>query len=277
MARKTTYAEPTRLDDSVLDALGSDPKTVEDNAGPAARVFIRALDRAVALQTGVIVKYVARLRRKNPEASPAQFQDKLDAHFRRLAAGSGAGVGAAAAIPGIGLLTGTAAIGAESLLFLDAAAFYTLASAHLRGVDVTDPQRRRALILVALLGSQGSAIVDTVVGDLSSASAARAAKVPATSWIGRLSPVKLGGINSRLLKAALKRFSKRLTRGWVGKVMPLGIGAVIGTVANRKLAKDVIANTALSFGPAPRDFTVELDELPQPTKEEAAVIDELDD
>ena len=31
--------------------------------------------------------------------------------------------------------------------------------------------------------------------------------------------------------------------------MPLGIGAVIGTVANRKLAKSVIANAQESLGP----------------------------
>lgn len=240
-----------------------DPAAWERSAGPVAQVFISVLDRAVSLQTGAIVAYVSRLRRAYPEASPAQLQARMDTHFLRLATGTGVGVGATAAIPGIGLLTGAAAIGAESLVFLDAAAFHALASAQLRGVDVTDPQRRRALILVALLGAQGSAIVAAFLGDVGAAGAGRAAQstsAPAGRWISRLSPVKLGGINQRLFSAVLKRFGTRLTRGWVGKLMPLGVGAALGMAANRKLAREVIANTAVAFGP------------PEPTAREGALI-----
>ena len=56
-------------------------------------------------------------------------------------------------------------------------------------------------------------------------------------------------LNGRLLSLATKRLGNRVRNAWLGKLMPLGIGAVIGTVANRKLATSVIANAQESLGP----------------------------
>lgn len=244
-------------DDAILDGLGSDPESLEDNASQAARVLIRALDRAVSMQSGQIKNYVARVRRNSPEASPREVQKVMDKHFTRLSTGTGAGVGATAAVPGIGFVTGTAAVGAESLVFLDAAAFYTMANAYLRGVDIDDPQRRRALILVVLLGTKGTAIVDTVVGDLDDARG-----LPTGKALNRFSGPALSGINDRLMRAAIRRVGGRLARGWIGKIMPLGIGAVIGTVANRRLAKSVVGSIRDSLGAPPEQFAVALEDLP---------------
>ena len=46
--------------------------------------------------------------------------------------------------------------------------------------------------------------------------------------------------NKRLSTMFTKQATKRLKWGWVSKLMPLGIGAVLGSMANRKLAKKVI-------------------------------------
>lgn len=233
---------------TVTDAVGSDPKALEDQASVAAKSLITALDKAVHMQTGVIENYLAWLRRKNPDASPAEIQALLDKHFLRLATGSGAGVGVTAAIPGIGFLTGALAIGAESLVYLDAAAFYTVASAHLRGVDIKHPERRRALILVVLLGTAGTAIVDATVGDIS-----RRQKAPAVA-ISRFSIRNLMEVNDRMLRYAVKQATKQFRTTWIGKLLPLGIGAVLGTLANRKLAKKTIGNAHDSLGPVPASF-----------------------
>lgn len=248
---------------SVLDALGSDPATIEDNAGPVGRTLIRALDKAVHVQSGAINAYINTIRARNPEASPAEIQDILDKHFMMVATGSGASAGAAAAIPGIGFFMGAAAVGAESLVFLDAASFYTVASAKIRGVDISDPERRRTLILIALLGSQGTAIVDAFLGEANS----KGRLLPAPSAIARFSAPKITEINSRLLRTTLKQIRKRFTHAWVGKLMPLGVGAVLGTMANRKLATSVVNNTNETFGPLPDEF-----DEPAPRKDE--VIDE---
>ncbi|WP_290198024.1 hypothetical protein [Corynebacterium guangdongense] len=264
-----------RADDAVTDALHSDAKALENNVGPAGRVLIKALDRAVGMQTSLITNYVARLRRRHPEESPAQLQRRIDRHFMRLSTASGAGVGATAAVPGVGFIAATAAVGAESLVFLDAAAFHTMASAHLRGADVSDPERRRALILVVLLGAKGSAIVDTFVGE--AAAKDQAAKLPTTQLLNRFSLPTLASLNSRLLRSAVKRISRRLTRGWLGKIMPLGIGAIAGTLANRKLAGDLISNTAVSLGAPPAQFLTSMAELPEVPEDQAEAIDALDE
>lgn len=234
----------------ILDGLGSDPSVLENNIGPAGRLFISALEKAVSVQATAIAAYVGHLRKRRPEASPQEIQETIDQHFLRLATSSGAGAGAAATVPGIGFFLGAAAIGAESLVFLDAAAWYTLASAQLRGVDITDENRRRTLILVALLGAKGSAIVDTFVGDVGATKG-----VPTMTTVARFTAPKLTEMNNRLIRTALKYMTRKFRRAWFGKILPLGIGAVAGTVANRKLARSVIANVRESLGVVPARFT----------------------
>lgn len=241
---------------TTTDAVDSDPAALEERAGLTGRALITALDRAVKMQTSAITGYVAWLRSKNPDASPAQIQKIMDKHFKTLASGTGASAGAAAAVPGIGFITGAAAVGADSLVFLDSAAFYTMASAHLRGVDIRHAERRRALILVVLLGSAGTLIVDAAVGDLGSE---KGASVAAT--ITRFGAPNLSSVNSKLMKTATKRMTKKMRGAWLGKMMPLGIGAVLGTMANRKLADRVIHNGRDSLGPLPAQFS---EAAPQP-------------
>ena len=212
----------------------------QGRAGFTGRALMRALDRAVSIQASSIEGYVSRLRRKNPEASPAELQQLMDKHFLYATSGSGAGAGAAAAVPGIGLFTGAAAISVESLVFLDAVAVYTVASAHLRGVDIHDPEHRRALILLVLAGAKGTALIDALVGKKG---------LPTAAAMTRLSGPTLGGINGRLLRLALKQMGRKVRWAWLGKIMPLGIGAVAGTLLNRRLAKRAIDNARQSLGP----------------------------
>ena len=129
----------------------ADAQLIEQNASLLGRSFITGLDRAVRLQSGVIRAYVDHLRRSNPEASPAEIQAIMDKHFLYAASGTGAGAGGAAAIPGIGFVTGAAAIAGESLVFVDLAAVYTVGSAYLRGVEISDAERRRAIVLMLSL------------------------------------------------------------------------------------------------------------------------------
>ncbi|WP_187975478.1 hypothetical protein [Corynebacterium poyangense] len=244
--------------ESVTDGQGSDPAALEKNASPAGKILIKALDRAADIQSSSINRYVDFLRSRHPEATPSDLQKMLDKHFLTLVTGSGGTAGAAAALPGIGFITGAIAISAESMLFLDAAAFYVMASAKIRGVDIHNAEKRRGLILLALLGSQGTAIVDTVIGDT-----AGFAGLPSAASLARLSAPKVQTVNNRLLRVALKQVRKRLSAAWIAKVMPLGIGAVIGLITNRRLAKKFIENSRESLGVLPAQF-----EQPAPSKEE---------
>lgn len=245
-------SQPAQSHEAMMDDLGQSTQDLEKNLGVVGKSLISTLDRTVSMQSSTIQSYVDRLRRKNPKASPEEIQELIDKHFVRLASGSGASAGAAAAIPGIGLATGTAAIAGESVLFLDAAAFYTMASAHLRGVDIRNPERRRALVLLTLLGSKGVAVIEAMVGDITQPGSGGSFS-PGTI-LGKFSAPTLSNANSRLTKMALKQVSKRMMRSWVGKIMPLGIGAVLGGFANRRLAADLIENSTTSLGQPPAQF-----------------------
>lgn len=213
-----------------------------------ARTLMAGVDKAVRIQAGTVVKYVEAVKKRNPKAGPREIQGIIDKHFKNVVSGTGAGAGAATAVPGVGFFTGIAAIGAESLVFLEAAAWYILASAHVRGIDVHDKEHRKALVLLVLTGSKGSAVVDTVVGDQGLAGLRTA------SSLSRVSGSALQGLNGRLTQLFLKQVTKRMRFAWLSKLMPLGIGAVLGTLANRKLGDQVIRHAAEQLDPLPASF-----------------------
>ena len=235
------------------EALREDPTQLEKDAGPLGRAFIGAVDKAVQLQTSTIRTYVDWLRRQNPDATPAEIQKLMDKHLKNTVTGTGAGVGAAAAVPGIGLFSGAAAVAGESVLFLDLAAFYAVASAYLRGEDIADPERRRTLVLSLLMGTKGLAIVDAMLGD-------DAGKIPGKSTLAKFSGPTLANTNSVLERIATRSMRKTLRRAWLGKLMPLGIGAIAGTTANRKLADGVIDNVQSGLSAMPAAFASPLPE-----------------
>lgn len=246
-------AQDLAVRDEIERALREDPSQLEKDAGPLGRAFIGAVDKAVQLQTSAIRTYVNWLRRQHPDASPAQIQEMMDKHLKNTVTGTGAGVGAAAAVPGIGLVTGTAAVAGESVVFLDLAAFYAVASAYLRGEDISDPERRRALVLSLLMGAKGLAIVDAMLGD-------SAGTIPGKSTLAKFSGPTLSNTNNVLQRVAMRSLKKSPRRAWLGKLLPLGLGAIAGTAANRKLADGVIANVQSGLGAAPTAFATPLPE-----------------
>ncbi|WJY67782.1 hypothetical protein [Corynebacterium auris] len=252
--RRADTAKDPQMQHVITDALNSDPAALEDEAGALGETLISAVDKAAHLQSGPIRAYVEWVRRRHPEATPAKVQEILDKHFRNAVTGTGAGVGAAAAVPGIGFIVGGVTVAGESVLFLDIAVFYTVASAHLRGVDISDPQRRRAIVLVALTGAKGLAVVDALLGE-------DARSTPAAA-LSRFSVPRLAEMNSILTRVALKSLQKRVSRAWLGKILPLGIGAVVGVAANRKLAARIIGTVFSSLGPLPERFLAALPTAP---------------
>ncbi len=60
----------------------------------------RALDRALSIQRPVVVAYVARVRRRKPDAAPAELVVSLERRYLAAVVGTGAASGGAAALPG---------------------------------------------------------------------------------------------------------------------------------------------------------------------------------
>lgn len=216
-------------------------------SGPLAGVVKGALRRAVRGQRGAAREYVAGIRRKHPQESPARLRRRLDSRYLLAVSTSGAAVGTTAAVPGVGTVVGMGAIGAESLAFLEATAFYTLAVAEVQGVDVGRQEHEEQLVLTILLGASGTAILSrsvTVEGrSTGSAATGRALQLPGVRELNR-----------RMATRFLRRFAVKRATLAMGKLAPAGIGAAVGAWGNRRLGRSVVETAHASFGAPPEDW-----------------------
>lgn len=220
-------------------------------SGPAAGVITAALRRAIRLQSGTAKAYVRKLRADHPDESPVQVRARLDSQFLGAVTVSGAAVGSTAAIPGIGTLVAFGAIGAESLVFLEATAFYTLAVAEVHGVDVRTGEHEELLVMTVMLGASGTALLANAVsssaGPGSSASlATKALRIPG-----------LAEINKRMMSRFVRKFAVKRAGLAMGKLAPAGVGAVIGGWGNRKLGRTVVETADATFGAPPSHWSIE--------------------
>ena len=216
-----------------------------DLSGPAAGVIVAALRRAVRSQSGAARTYVRKLRESHPDESPAQLRKRLESRFLAAVTASGAAVGATAAVPGIGTVLAFGAIGAESLLFLEAAAFYTIAVAEVQGVDVRHDEHEELLVMTVMLGASGTAILADAVGSSGRSAAGvslagRALRVPG-----------LTEINRRMMSRFIRKFAVKRAGLALGKLAPAGLGAAVGGWGNRKLGRTVVETADAAFGAPP--------------------------
>lgn len=215
-----------------------------DTSGPIAGVVTGALRRAIRSQTGAARLYVRKLRERHPDESPVQIRERLDARFLTMVTASGATVGGTAAVPGIGTIMALGALGAESLVFLESAAFYTLAVAEVHGVDVRRGEHEELLVMTIMLGASGTAILSNAVGSSGSGSlAGQARRVPG-----------LKEINKRMLHRFVRKFGVKRASLALGKLAPAGLGAAVGGWGNRKLGRTVVDTADATFGAPPRTW-----------------------
>jgi hypothetical protein len=213
--------------------------------GGVEQALDSALDAALRIQRPVVLAYLARVRERNPSASPAEVVSKLERQYLSAVVGLGGASGAAAAVPGVGTGTALATGAAEIAAFVSATAMFVLSVAEVHGIPVNDPQLRRALVLTVLLGEVGEAAVEGEV-------------LQAPHWaqvLGRsASRERIAGVNARLARVAMTRFGRRQGALLFGRALPLGIGAGIGAIGNAALARGTIAAARRAFGPPPRRF-----------------------
>ena len=214
-------------------------------AGPVAGVITAVLRRAIRTQSGVARAYVRLIRERHPDQSPAQIRRTLDSRFLAMVTVSGVAVGAAGAVPGVGTVVAVGAIGAESIVFLEAAAFYTLAVAEGQVVDVRDGHHEELLAVTVTLGASGAAILSHAIssggGSTAGGSlAARSLRIPG-----------LKEVNRRMVSRFVRKFAVRRATLAMGKLAPAGIGAAVGGWGNRRLGRVVVDTADATFGAPP--------------------------
>ena len=201
----------------------------------------RALDKAIAIPAARIEERVARMRRDRPGADAAELVEMAASRFRRDAGLSSGAVGASAAIPAISTGAAAALTVGQSAAFIASAVTYVLTVAEIQGVHVVDAERRRALVLSALLGKEGS---EAVQGQLGLSSMFWAAQL-----LMQMPLPSVKSINAHLIKRVAKRSAAKGGALALGRLIPFGIGAAIGWSGGRALANQVIEGTQAALGP----------------------------
>lgn len=238
-------------------ATSSLPAAAGEDAGPSARVLSNLIETGARVQAPAITAYVERLHRKFPDATPAEMVTKLEKHYLAAVTASGAAVGSAALVPGVGTLIALSLVAAETALFLETTAVFILAVAEVHGISVTDKERRRTVVLGALAGDDGKHVVARLLGGgrtngaWLSEGAASTVPVPA-----------LAQINGKLMRSFVKKYTLKRGAMVFGKVLPAGIGAIVGGVGNRMMGKRIVENARSAFGTAPARWTSTLRVLP---------------
>lgn len=226
-----------------------------EDTGVSARVLSQVLEAGTRVQAPAVRAYVERLRRSNPEATPAEIVTKLETRYLAAVMASGAAVGSAAAFPGIGTIAALSAVAGETLVFLEATALYVLAVAEVHGIPVDQRDRRRALVLSVLVGEDSKGAISELIGPGRTSGA----------WLAEaeLLPLPMvSQLNSRLMQYFVKRYTIKRTAMAFGKMLPVGIGAVVGGGGNRLMGKRIIKNAHQAFGPAPSRWPAVLHLLP---------------
>ncbi len=211
----------------------------------SARALAQVIERSSRIQGPAAEAYVSRLRNAHPGTSPAGIVAKLERRYVAMVTVSGMAVGAAATIPGIGTLSALSAAAAETVAFLEATAFFVLAVAVVHGIPADHRERRRALVLSVLVGDNSKQAVAQLVGP------ARTKGAWISEGVAALPLSSMSGLNSRLLKAWVKRYTVQRRALLFGKLLPVGIGIVVGAVGNYLAGRKIARNARQAFGAPP--------------------------
>ena len=225
--------------------VSTEPSPGNAPGGWQARVLEKGIERAMRTQQPLIAARIAAIRRKRPQATPAEVIESLGRSLKIAVSVTGGVGGAIAVVPAIGTVASLATASAEAIAALDAAVLYTLAVAEVHALPTETPERRRALVLSVITGESGQAALRKFTGK-------------SGDWAGDLTNAlplaKLGPLNITLTRWFLKRFVIRQSVLALGRALPLGIGLVIGVVGNLVIARAVIRSAERAFGPPPAQW-----------------------
>lgn len=225
------------------------PSEPEADEAPRRRLptLDALLDRAVVVPSAIVRGQVDRIRLKHPDATPQQVIEILEKRYLLTVTSTGGAVGAAAAFPAVGTGTAIALTTSQVGTFLATSAILALAVADVHGVEIDDVPRRRTLVLAALLGEQGSVVVEEEVGV--------GTLFWARSVLTRLPLTTVRSVNLALAKRVASYGAKRGSLVFFGRLAPFGIGAVIGWTGARAMGTTMVGGVRRAFGPAPAAFT----------------------
>lgn len=238
MAKTATETHTEAADEfsGILGNAKSSGSTTTDRVvnGSLEKLF----NKAMGPTKKYAAKQVAELRSDNPNLTGPQLLIKLEERYLKTVTGSGAAVGGASAMPGVGFFTGLAAAFGDAGFFLVATMSHVYSVAELTDTTFADDPAERALLLTILSGGSSSAAVK------------QASKKAGGSWASKLlngGAQQASLFNKILGKRILAKIGARQGFMTVGKLLPFGVGAVVGGGLNRALGKAMINATRETF------------------------------
>ncbi|TCK25218.1 hypothetical protein [Pseudonocardia endophytica] len=218
------------------------PTSGDGPRGLRGWVLRQGVERALKAQQPLVTARIAAIRRKKPNATPAEVITTLGRQYRTAVALTGAGGGALAIVPALGTVASLATATTEAVATLDAAVLYTLAVAEVHALPTDEPQRRQAIVLGVVVGQGAQEALQKLAGR---------SRGWAEDVTDRLPIGRLGALNAFLVRWFAKRFLIRQGTLALGRALPLGIGVAIGVTGNLAIARAVIRSAEQAFGPPP--------------------------
>ncbi|MGJ6981417.1 hypothetical protein ACSDQ9_12940 [Aestuariimicrobium soli] len=232
--------------------------------------------QAISVQRPAVLQYLMSLRRDKPEATPSEILTELEKRYVTAVTVASTGVGASAAIPGVGIPLALGLGAADLLFFYETSALFVLAVTELHGIEVTDAARSRPLVIGMLLGEKSQSAIQKVVMGAAGAGNVAAARDTATAMLEATLPkgwgealttqvpdTALGPLGIVIAKQGLKEGGK-LGAGTLGKALPFGVGAVIGGVGSFTFGRDVVKASRIAFPETPEQFPPSLANFEKP-------------
>jgi len=224
---------------------------------PPAQVA-KGLERLLSVQRPLVLAHVRSIRRRHPDATPAEVIRVIENRYLLAVTSGGAAVGASAVIPGVGVGVSLALSSVETAGFLEASALFAQSITEVHGIAVEDPDRAQTLVMALMLGAGGSDLVRQLADQVNGKGTSR------SSFWGEmvtknLPKAAVGQIADRIKGAFMRRFITSQGTTIIGRAVPFGIGAVIGGTGNHLLGRKVITSSHDAFGDPPASFPVILE------------------
>lgn len=221
-----------------------------DKQGNPKPGVTNAVMKALDIQRPLVLANLDRLRRKNPDASPAELAAKLEKNYLAAVTTGGAAVGASAVVPGVGTVAALGMSAVATVGFLEATALFAQSIAELHGIDTENPERSQAMVMAILMGDEGSSLIREFAGQ-----AGGRGGNPSRAWGSAVGTSMPSGMVSSLVDSLKKRFLAKLLAkqgtALLGRAVPFGIGAAVGGAGNHVMGRRVIGATRTAFGEPP--------------------------
>ena len=232
------------------------PVELQDN-------HMKLIDTALKVQGPLARKYVRSLKQKHPSWSNEELHISIESKFRTLLTVAGAGIGGAAALPGVGTVAAIGLTLGEGAAFAEACAFLTLAVAEIYNVDMRDNAQRRTVTLALLGGEAGAEILTKALG--------KQGAQWNTVLAGKVPDVVMNSVNKQVKKWIQRKMAAKAGGVWAGRLMPFGIGAIIGGFGNNLISKSVIEAERKVFASIINEQalqTIDVEKIEEQTKAE---------